>query len=69
MKRRAFLAALGGVVAVPLAAQGQQVVPVVGFLNPTSPLGYPSAIAAFRQGLSESGYIEGQNVKIEYRWA
>src|SRR5262245_63488816 len=53
---------------MPLAAQAQKT-PVVGFLNPTSPEGYPSAIAAFHRGLNESGYVEGQNVKIEYRWA
>ena len=69
MKRRDVIAALGGLAAIPLAARAQQVVPLVGFLNPTSPSGYPSAIAAFRQGLSEGGYIDGQSVKIEYRWA
>jgi len=68
MRRRDFIAALGGAAALPVAVQAQQV-PVIGFLNPTSPKGYPSAIAAFHRGLNDSGYVEGQNVRIEYRWA
>ena len=42
---------------------------MIGFLNPTSPTGYPHVIAAFHQGLGETGYVEGRNVAIEYRWA
>jgi putative ABC transport system substrate-binding protein len=71
MKRRQFVALLGSMVAVgPIAVWAQQrAMPVVGFVNNGTPDGNNCLRAAFRQGVSETGYIEGKNVTIEYHWA
>ena len=68
MRRREFITLVAGAAVWPSAAHAQQAaMPVVGFLHPSSP--EPFRVRAFRQGLKDAGFIEGENVAVEYRWA
>jgi putative tryptophan/tyrosine transport system substrate-binding protein len=69
MRRREFIAGLGGAAAWPLVARAQQPMPVVGFLNSGSPAPATDQVEAFRQGLKENGFLIGQNVTLDFRWA
>src|SRR5262249_41798151 len=70
MRRRAFITLIGGAAAWPLAARAQQpTIPLVGHLGPTSLAITPGRLRGFHQGLKEAGYIEGDNLAVEYRWA
>jgi ABC-type uncharacterized transport system substrate-binding protein len=69
MKRREFIAIVGAAATWPLGARAEYRRPIIGFLSPTSAGSYDHILAGFRNGLRETGYVEGQNVEIEYRWA
>ena len=69
MRRRAFVTLFGVAAAWPLIATAQQTMPVIGFLGSSSPDLYASPLRSFRQGLSDTGFVEGRNVTIDFRWA
>jgi len=69
VRRREFVALLGGAATWPLIATAQQTNPVIGFLRSSSPDLYAAPLRSFRQGLSETGYVEGRNVAIDFRWS
>jgi putative ABC transport system substrate-binding protein len=70
MKRRSFIAGLGSAAAWPLVARGQKpVLPIVGYLHAASASSFARPLAAFKDGLRAGGYVEGENIAVEYRWA
>ena len=70
MRRRELLLLLGNIATWPLAARAQEsTMPVIGYLGAELPTAFASRVRAFRQGLGETGYVEGRNVAIEFRWA
>jgi putative ABC transport system substrate-binding protein len=69
MQRRAFLGLLGGAAVWPLAASAEQALPTIGFLSSGSPRPFANFVDAFKRGLADHGYVEGRNVRIDYRWA
>jgi putative ABC transport system substrate-binding protein len=69
MRRREFITLVGGAAAWPIAARAQQSIPIVGYINSGAPAPMAGLVSAFHEGLSEVGYVEGQNVAVEYRWS